>query len=165
MSPPRRGLHAEPSALSRSARCYHCGGEVRVGRRALTAMCPQCYRGIELADMTIRKPVVQPSMATCGTLVVLTKGSIEAEWILATEELIVHGMISGHTRCWGRVWLGPSARVRGSLRAPQVDIEAGAVIEGALIQIGAFCKSDLNATLDDEICAPEQIQRAISARP
>ena len=63
-----------------------------------------------------------------GSLIHLKEGSLFEGKIMA-ETVIVDGFVKGEIHCSQRVWVSPQGRVVGSVHAPSLQVDPGAIFE------------------------------------
>jgi hypothetical protein len=130
-----RGDDAGGSILNRlsgrSVRCYQCGEWFRAAVRAETASCTNCYRQVNVQDITIRESFWGSSLMSAGRITVLRKGVVRAKLVVACHGIKVFGRVEGQILCGGPVFLGRDAVFKGSIAAMALEVEDGAVIESA----------------------------------
>lgn len=119
----------------RTIRCYHCGGDIAVGARQRSAMCPKCYRGLELGDCLVRGTMSAARIQTGGRVIVPKKSRLVCGGVVAGAGVEVQGEIHANVVSGGAVVIAPGARWRGDCRAPAIIVAPGAVIEGGAFEI------------------------------
>lgn len=129
----------------RTVQCYHCRRFFDVPARAMSIGCPWCYKRVGLDDLTIKGVCWTSKIQTCGRVVVRPRSTLVAPLIEASQGIDVHGSCEGTLVTGGRIYVGPKARVRGSLRAPSIVVEKGGVIDGAMVRI-AVARPEADAT-------------------
>ncbi len=63
-------------------------------------------------------------------LYVDARAEVEAE--VEASEVVVHGALTGNIKAAGRVFLAPTAKVKGNITAAQITIQEGAMFRGAI---------------------------------
>lgn len=120
----------------RSVRCYHCGEWFRAAVRAESASCSNCHRQVRVADVHVRESHWGAPLLSAGRITIHRKASARVKIIAACRGV----RIDGRTECsllisGGLVVLGKSAIFRGMLQAPAMQIEHGAVLDDAEIEV------------------------------
>lgn len=120
----------------RTVRCYLCGKPFDAPTRAMSLSCPWCYRRVTLDDVVVRDECYTNRVQTCGRVVVLKRGKLRAGLIEASLGVEVYGLIEGKIRSHARLYVAPKGCLRGEAWAPTVQLEPGAVVDGASLKIG-----------------------------
>lgn len=121
---------SKKEAATRSILCVHCGGECEVAARAMSIFCPHCRKRLILEDFKIKSYYAVREFHTCGDVVVEKKGQVIAG--IRAGKLTVKGSVQGDVNVRGRVTIEPGGALRGSLEAPMLDIQQGALLDGFL---------------------------------
>ena len=82
------------------------------------------------ADLTIEGVVEGFVSVRQGTLTIESSARVQAD--IRAARVIVRGAVSGAISASERIELTPSARIDGSLSAPQIAIDEGAQFNGAI---------------------------------
>lgn len=125
------------SAAPRTVQCYHCRKAFDVPARAMSISCPWCYQRVTLDDMVIKDTCWTSKVQTCGRVHVKKKGVLVASLVEACEGIYVEGVVDGNIVCHGPVHVGPKARIKGTLKAPSIQVEPGGEIDGGFLQIAS----------------------------
>ncbi|MBL0927644.1 MAG: hypothetical protein IBJ11_08330 [Phycisphaerales bacterium] len=142
-TPPRPAAAAGPGE-PRALRCYHCWRDFTISPRAVSARCPLCTKGLQLADVVVTGVRRTAQVQTCGWVIVEPKGHLTASRIEAglgvrvMGELRLAGAVGAAAAAAitaGPLILGPSARWAGNGSASRLLIDEGAVIEGGRFAI------------------------------
>jgi hypothetical protein len=121
----------------RQVRCYHCRGTINVPRAARTASCPLCYKGLVLDDLHVKDAAFGSTrLVTCGKVVVERKGRAVTRTVEAGDGVEVEGTLEAKVTAAGPVLLTSTARLKGELEAPELEVELGAVIRNVYLRIG-----------------------------
>jgi cytoskeletal protein CcmA (bactofilin family) len=103
----------------------------------MSISCPWCYKRVSLDDVMISGTCWTSRVQTCGKIIIKNKSSLVASIIEACEGIEVHGTIEGAIVSGGPVWIGPKARVKGSLKTAAIHVEKGGTIDGSFVQINS----------------------------
>lgn len=114
----------------RSVRCYLCGEWFRTAARAETASCTHCNRQVQVQDMTVRDSAWCSAVTCCGRITVQRRGIVRARIIVACHGVKILGRAEGALYCGGPVFIGKEAIFKGSINAPSLEIESGALVDG-----------------------------------
>ena len=112
-------------------RCYECGGDNEVSRRALTVPCKHCGKRLRLEDVTVTTYESRRDVATAGVVVVEKKGELIADTVRCNG-LIARGKLKAKKAITsgGPVLVGPDAAVVGDVTAPTLACGPGATFNG-----------------------------------
>ncbi len=124
-----------PNLPTRTVRCYRCANRFEVAPKAMSASCPHCHRRIVVSDIVIRQGHWGGRLETCGSVIIQRKARAHVGAAIAGEGVCVLGIFEGSIVSGGTVHLGDHALVRGSIRAPFLLIDPGAVIDDARLEI------------------------------
>ncbi len=121
----------------RLVQCYHCQHRFEVGGRAQSTSCPGCNKPLIVEDIVIDKlKAGLIELRTCGSITVKKKGRIMADRIEAHGGIICYGVIEAkEVISGGTVVLAKSATYRGDLKAPAVEMAAGAKVKPSLFEV------------------------------
>lgn len=119
----------------RQVRCYYCGNQLQVGDRALTTMCPHCYRGLRVDDVILKGRESFASVQTCGMVIIHRKARVLANVVQASMGVQVEGVLRGDVISGAPVIIGPRAVWKGGCRAPSLHIHEGATVGGGWFEI------------------------------
>lgn len=136
---------------TRIVRCCHCSGMLRVSARALSIACPHCQKRVALEDLRILGSHPGKTLATCGDIVVEERAHLNLD--VYGDNIVVHGRIRGSVTASTTIEICPTGRVVGDLKAPQIIVRNGAIIEGNCQMTGfpSIGKEDAQtAPQDDE---------------
>ena len=125
----KKGSAGAKGSGPRAVHCYHCQRPTEVSRKAESIVCPSCGQRVIVGDVIVRELRPVSRVQTCGRIVIHEKARVNAELVEAHEGLEVLGGLTGNVISGGPVIIGPKARWRGDLRAPSLEIRAGARIE------------------------------------
>lgn len=114
--------------------CYRCGEWFRVGENALTAMCPHCYRGVDIGDVIVKKRQKIGAIKTCGSLFVLPKGRLVANELTVGAGARIEGRFTGVLVSRGLVEVMPGAVVQGEIHASRLVVHRGGVMDGCRVE-------------------------------
>ncbi len=110
--------------------CTHCERPIEVSRRAMSVFCPHCKKRLILEDFKIRTYYAVREFATCGDIVVERKGHVVAP--IKVGNLTVKGKVQGNVTVRGKVVISKTGWFKGEIKAPSLNIENGAVVDGFL---------------------------------
>lgn len=135
------GLAARP----RRVRCYHCGESFEVSPHARTGPCARCYKRLCFDDLVVQ-PTTAPlpagtALITCGMVVVEPQARAELASIEAMDGVEVGGRLHATIRARGPVVVGSAGELTGEVRAPSVEIRAGAVAS-VYFRTGKFAQDE-----------------------
>lgn len=126
----------------RTVRCYLCGKPFDAPGRAISLSCPWCYRRVTLDDVVIREECYTNRVQTCGRIVVLKRGRLHAGIVESSLGVEVYGFIEGKIRSHARLYVAPKGCIKGEAWAPTVQLEPGAIVDGAALKIGPGAMPD-----------------------
>ena len=135
----------------REVRCYHCGNALEVGERALTTMCPHCYRGLRVDDVILRGKESFAAVQTCGMVIVHRKARVIANVVQASMGVQVEGALRANVISGGPVLIGRHAFWKGGCRAPSIHIHDGASVGGGCFEITPDVRFGDPAVVDRDI--------------
>lgn len=138
----------------REVRCYHCGNRLQVGERALTTMCPHCYRGLRVDDVILRGKESFAAVQTCGMVIIHRKARVLAGMVQASMGVQVEGALRGDVISGGPVIIGPKAFWKGGCRAPSLDIRDGASVGGGWFEITPHVRFGDPSIVDKPVKTP-----------
>lgn len=97
--------------------------------------CPHCHKALVIEDVVVKayKPV--KVLQTCGRLIVHKGGRVSAAQVQAHGGVECMGAIWANVLSGGLVCIGAKGEWKGDLRAPSVQIRAGAKILGGRFEI------------------------------
>ncbi|MFI4896728.1 MAG: polymer-forming cytoskeletal protein [Phycisphaerales bacterium JB059] len=124
-----------PHLPTRTVRCYRCAETFDVALKAMSASCPHCYKRIDVSDIIIRHAHWGGRIETCGSILVQRRAKAQASTAIAGGTVDILGVFEGSLIAGGAVRLGPEAVIRGAVRAPNIHIDPGAVIDDAHLDI------------------------------
>lgn len=124
-----------PHLPTREVRCYRCAEPFNVAIKAMSASCPHCYTRIDVSDIVIRHAQWGGRIETCGSITIGRKGRAQASVVIAGGAVQILGVFEGALTSGGPVYLGDRSLIRGSVRAPNIHIDPGAVIDDARLEI------------------------------
>lgn len=113
--------------------CTHCDGIVAIGGRAMSVVCPHCNKRLEVGDVLVEKYRAVRKVATCGDIVVASRGHLIAS--VKAENLTVTGKLRGDVIVRGRVAIESTGSVTGDVEAPLLRVESGGLLNG-VVRIG-----------------------------
>lgn len=132
----RLGLSARASAAERvDRRCCRCGANFRVPATLLQGVCPSCNAATRMADLYIRGSHWGGSLITAGVLFIHERARVTTDVAAAGLGARIEGRFDGSLIAGGVVWIRGTASVGGSLRAPGLRVDPGAIIEGGPIVV------------------------------
>lgn len=134
-------MHPTAETL-RTVRCYLCGKPFDAPGKAISLSCPWCYRRVTLDDIVIREECYTNRVQTCGRIVVLKRGKLRASLIEASLGVEVYGLAEGRIRSHARLYVAPKGIIKGEAWAPTVQLEPGAIVDGAAFKIGPGAMPD-----------------------
>lgn len=112
----------------RTVQCYHCRTSFEVSARAMTVSCPACSKSIRVEDIVVTGAQGVTKLQTCGRITIEKNGRVIAQLVEAQQGIEVHGVMEAKVLSGQKVFIGAKAQWKGDLRAPSVEIEAGAKI-------------------------------------
>ncbi|MAY75863.1 MAG: hypothetical protein CMJ31_14315 [Phycisphaerae bacterium] len=119
----------------RSVRCYNCGEWFRVAVRAESASCTHCFKQVHIRDITVKEQFWGSSIMTCGRIAIGRKGFARVKLIVACHGIDIEGHAEGLVASGGPVRLGRDAFFKGTIEAPSLIVDPGAIIEVASIKV------------------------------
>lgn len=119
----------------RTVQCYHCRTSFEVSARAMTVSCPACSKSIRVEDVIVTGAQGVTKLQTCGKIVIEKNGRVIAQLVEAQQGIEVHGVMEAKVLSGAKVFIGAKAQWKGDLRAPTVEIEAGARITRGYFEI------------------------------
>lgn len=150
--PPRflmreRGSSRTPVPESRQVKCYRCAKSSTVSGYAESASCPHCAGNLRLLPIEIAKGHWGSSIMTTETIHVHQQAKVIANLIIASGDIQIEGAIHAMCICGGTATVSSTGELRGGIRASQLAIEAGACIEGSIVEAPseALGKIDVDA--------------------
>lgn len=119
----------------RQVLCYFCHHVFEVGGRTMSIPCPKCHKALVVEDVVVKtyKPV--KTLQTCGKLIIRKGGRVTATDVEAHLGVECSGALTANVVSGGPVRIGPKGEWKGNLRAPSVQIKAGARILGGRFEI------------------------------
>ncbi len=151
-----------PTAVKTVA-CHHCGKMAEFPKRAMSAVCPHCNKRLILEDVVIRGYHAVRELATCGEVVVERKGHVVAA--IKSLSLTIRGKVDGQVLARERVILAKTSILTGSISAPCLEVEIGAVMDCHVsIVPGASQEQLINTAPPPQPPAPASPQKKITRR-
>ncbi len=119
--------------------CYHCGNSIKIPASAMTVTCPECYKQLNLEDISVRAMHWGGSLRTTGVVIIHKKARAVCNDVIASQGVRILGSLEASVRSAGPVYLGPNATVKGAINAPKLIVEPGAQLLGGPFRVpGAF---------------------------
>lgn len=116
-------------------RCCRCGANFRVPAGLLQGVCPSCNAATRMGDLYIRGSHWGGSLITSGVLFVHERARVTTDVAAAGLGARIEGRFDGSLISGGLVWVCGTASIGGSIRAPAMRVEPGAIIEGGPIVV------------------------------
>lgn len=110
--------------------CYHCGNSTTVSVRAMSASCEHCRKSLDIHDLVIKGHHWGGVLCTCGRLTIGRKARVTAKMAVSSLGVDILGQFQGLVVSGGPVTIGPRAKLIGTVWAPALRIDPGAVVEG-----------------------------------
>lgn len=129
-----------PTAVKTVA-CHHCGKMAEFPKRAMSAVCPHCNKRLILEDVVIRSYHAVRELATCGDVMVERKGHVVAA--IKSLSLTIRGKVDGQVTARERVVLGKTCVLTGSISAPCLEVEIGAVMDCHVSIVPGAAQADM----------------------
>lgn len=127
----RGGLAFNELGIEHAAvRCYHCGGTASIAAKALTARCEHCAKNIDIPDVRIKGHHWGGVLLSCGRVSIARKADVNCTLAIGSLGADVLGRFAGVLVSGGPVTLGPRAIFSGSVWAPSLRVEPGAIVAG-----------------------------------
>jgi cytoskeletal protein CcmA (bactofilin family) len=101
----------------------------------MSGSCPACSRQVNLGDVIVKDTHWGGGLRTCGRIVVLRRGRVVANEVIAVQGVEVQGVLEAKVVSGGPVRIGPRATWKGNCTAPSVKVDPGAVISGGEFDI------------------------------
>jgi len=142
-----------PNLPTRSVRCYLCANAFEVAPKAMSASCPNCHRRIVVSDIVIKHGHWGGRLETCGSVIIQRRARAHASTAIAGEGVCVLGTFEGSIISGGAVHLGEQSLIRGVVRAPTLQIDQGATIDDARLEIPGNALDALTGKAVEEAAA------------
>lgn len=108
--------------------CMYCDGPIEVSAKAMSIFCPHCHKRVVCEDYTIKSYHAVRNFATCGNVVIESKGHVVAP--IRASSLIVRGLVRGDILARKVIEIGSTGEVQGDVESPRLIIHDGAKLSG-----------------------------------
>jgi Polymer-forming cytoskeletal len=137
--PPRflmrdRGAARTQIPQSRQVTCYRCAKQSTVSGFAESASCAHCAGNLRLLPINIEKGHWGSSIMTTESVHVHESAQVIANLIIASGDLLIEGAVHAMCICAGKARITSTAELKGGIRAAQLSIDAGAKLEGTVVE-------------------------------
>lgn len=119
---------------SRQVVCYRCAKSLTVSGYAESSSCPHCNGSLRLIAYDITNGHWGSSIMTTESVRVHPEAQVIANVIVASGDIVIEGSVKAMCICGGTAHVTATGELRGGIRAGCLVVEAGATLEGTIIE-------------------------------